>query len=211
MPSCVECPDPGSPGRATRLFLVRHPKVRVPPGTCYGRREVPLASGWQATVDALRQELPPRLTVVSSPAQRCLGPAEYLAGEGETVSVDTRWQELDFGEWEGRLFDDLPRTGLDRWATAPWDFLPPGGENVRDLVCRVHAALVGLLARPAGDCLIVAHAGPIRAASGILRGLPEADWLSLPCAWSQLSSYLITDTTRKRILQHRTLQTEERT
>lgn len=157
------------------LSFVRHPPVAGAEGRCYGRLDLPAKPGWTLP-DPLRGRRFAR--VVSSPLIRCRVLAETVA-QGAPLLLDARWAELDFGDWEGQPWARIPRRPLDDWAARPWDFQPPGGESTRALVDRVRAALADLAAEP-GPVLVVSHAGPLRAALGLLEGWPEARWLSRP-------------------------------
>ena len=69
---------------------------------------------------------------------------------------------MDFGTWEGRAWNDIPRAELDAWAQ---DFLharPHGGESVADLKARADQAVADLDPSQ-GDILLVTHAGIVRA------------------------------------------------
>lgn len=166
-----------------RLTLLRHPATRAPPGLCYGRYEPGLAvpASHSAKHCALPEPQPTR--IVSSPQSRCHDFAAALADRWAiAVACDARWQELDFGDWEGQSFDTLPRAEIDHWAESAWAFQPPGGEPIVALVARVCTALNDLLAASTPDdaVLVVSHAGPIRAALGLLRGAPQRRWLAQP-------------------------------
>jgi len=140
------------------LILLRHPKVAVT-GICYGRSDVPL--GETAPDDIARAVLstPRAMRLVTSPAPRCRALADGLArAQGLTVQVDPRLRELDFGAWEGRPWQDIPRHELDAWAEDPETRAPPGGETFGQLKARVSAALDAC-----GPAIVVTHAGPIRA------------------------------------------------
>lgn len=160
-----------------RLFLIRHPRVSAPRGWCYGRSDLPLAADPAGSAAALRRLLPQDCATVSSPLQRCLRLAAALT---PTPCIDADWQELDFGAWENRAFDSLPRADIDAWAASPWDFRMPQGESGADLAARVQRALARLHREATEDIAVVTHAGPIRAAVGILRGDPRSRWLDLP-------------------------------
>jgi len=162
----------------TPLWLLRHPPVNAPKGLCYGRLDLDPIAGWQHDHSADLAGLPRMEAIVSSPASRCRVLAEFVTGSARSIQIDPRWLELDFGDWEGRAFDDLPRAALDAWAAAPWRFQPPGGELIEALVQRVDDALAAL-AGQAGPILVVAHAGPIRVALGRCRGLAQSRWLDI--------------------------------
>jgi alpha-ribazole phosphatase len=87
------------------------------------------------------------------------------------LSVEDRLMELDFGVWEGRSWDTVGRTDLDRWAESVLTFAPPGGESGEDLIARIrdfHARL--RLARE--DCVVVSHGGPLKVLNALLFDKP---------------------------------------
>ncbi len=157
------------------LYLIRHPRPDVPPGTCYGASDVGLAEPVAPVAARLRPMLPPDPVVYSSPLGRALRLAEALG----SPHADARLREIDFGEWELRPFAAL-RGELDAWAADPLGFRAPGGESVQEMAARVDAALDDILAaHPDGAVAVVAHGGPLRAIAGRLIGLPQDRWLGL--------------------------------
>ena len=111
--------------------------------------------------DALSQEPPAR--VVHSGLARTRRLAEAIArATGCAITADARWQERDFGSWEGRTWTRIWRdTGrdMDRMVTQPDRFRPGGGETTRELWDRALAALDEV--DPRGSTLVVSHGGPI--------------------------------------------------
>ncbi len=163
------------------VILVRHTSVSLEPGICYGISEVPLADTFQAEAERVNHSLPPgpRL-VVSSPSGRCLSLARVLAGDGP-VATDPRLHELNFGAWEGRHWDELPRTEVDAWGADFVNRAPPGGESFAQLSARAKACLADLLRRHAGETLVlVTHGGIIRALLATRSGLVLRDAFSIP-------------------------------
>lgn len=160
--------------RACDLALLRHPPVVAVAGSCYGRLDLPLAPGWEGWAVAQAQHLaalaPERIW--TSPARRCLSVADALAGRlGLAVTPDERLLELDFGEWEGRAWDDVPRAAIDRWAGDPLGFRPPGGESGAALIGRV-AGFAQMLTDAGRPCAVISHGGPLRLLPALLRGEP---------------------------------------
>ncbi len=153
-----------------RLFLIRHPPPAVPPGTCYGATDLPLADDPAAYAEALRPLLPADVPIYSSPLMRCRLLAEALH---HAPAFDERLREIDFGDWEMQPWDSLDRRLLDAWAADPFHFVPPGGEAVASLRARVADFLAGL----PGEAILVAHAGVIKVCAAELAG--EEDWFSL--------------------------------
>ncbi|MCB1886518.1 MAG: alpha-ribazole phosphatase family protein [Rhodocyclaceae bacterium] len=165
------------------LFLIRHPRPDVAPGTCYGVSDVGLAEPVGPVAARLRPLLPSGTVVYSSPLGRALRLAEALGAP----RLDPRLREIDFGSWELQPFDDL-RGALDAWAADPLGFRAPGGESAREMALRVDAALDDILAaHPDGAVAVVAHGGPLRAIAGRLLGLPQERWLGLDFAFGAMT------------------------
>lgn len=156
------------------LFLIRHPRPLIEPGICYGQLDVP-AENPAATAKGLRAglwpALPPAVSLWSSPLRRCRELAENLAeslaekrvdtapGWPASLRIDARLMEMNFGAWEGRPWDSIPRGELDAWAADIDGYAPPGGESPAMLRRRALAFVADL---PAGTHLVVTHAGIIR-------------------------------------------------
>jgi len=154
------------------LHLIRHPKPLIDPGICYGRLDV-AAEAPELLAAKLRPLLSPGLPVWSSPLRRC---AELALSLDIGTQLDARLAEMDFGAWEGRPWDDIPRAELDAWAADVAGYAPPGGESPLALQRRV-LAFVDELAVP--EAVIVTHAGVIRVLLAHLQALPPAQWTRL--------------------------------
>jgi alpha-ribazole phosphatase len=160
------------------LVAVRHAEVAAA-GLCYGRLDVPLSGSVEASAGAILAAMgglrPAR--VWSSRAARCREPAEVVARRlGVPALVDERLAELSFGAWEGRRWEDLEREhgeALRGWMEHWAERAAPGGETLVELETRLRAWLAEL---PAGDELLVAHAGVVRGLAVVLEGAtwPEA-------------------------------------
>jgi len=158
-----------------KVLLVRHPQLQIAPGICYGRRlDIPLTPEGLET--AIRLSADPIFAdaahIWSSPARRCREVSDRVAATNAApLTVDPRLHELDFGEWEGRSWDEIGKEALDAWAAAPETYRPPGGESATELLDRVrsfHAQIVGR----GEDCAVVSHGGPLRILGAMLRGQP---------------------------------------
>lgn len=159
------------------LHLIRHPEPLIEPGICYGRLDI-LAKNVKTAAERLRAELPPDLPVWSSPLRRCRELAELLH---PTPVFDRRLAEMDFGRWEGRLWDSIPRAELDAWAADIAGYAPPGGESPRQLQRRA-LEFVSELSVP--EAVLVTHAGVIRMLLAAQRNLPVDQWLEQPVAYA---------------------------
>ena len=148
------------------MIFVRHPLTNAPEGMCYGRLDVGLSAEAPRQIDAALDALPRCITLVSSPAQRCRILAERISTrDSVAIRYDDRLLEYDFGQWEGMLWQNIPRDQSDLWMQDLWNNAAPDGERYRDQVDRVAAALRDM----PPDATIVCHAGVIRAAMIILQ------------------------------------------
>jgi len=160
----------------TTLDLLRH-------GACEGGNilrgstDVPLSDeGWQQ-LEAATSHNPGWQQVISSPMQRCWLFAERLARQLELpFTVEEKWRELHFGEWEGQsipeLWEKKPEQ-LRQFFSDPENHPPKGAETVAELQSRLQLALDALLTAHRGEhVLVVQHAGTIKFFLGLLFNFP---------------------------------------
>jgi alpha-ribazole phosphatase len=156
--------------RETVLWLLRHPEPEASArGRCYGSLDVALSPDGirqaRSVADRLAQEI--FTAIYTSPRQRCTQAAQILAA-GRTCPVETMaaLRELDFGEFEGRTYDEIAATYPDlyqQWMERPTETQFPGGESFLDMRTRVIAATRELRSRHTGQSIaLVTHGGVIR-------------------------------------------------
>jgi alpha-ribazole phosphatase len=167
-----------------RVYLIRHPRPAVAPDICYGASDLDLADGALDCVPRLRAILPAHLPLFSSPLRRCRRLAETLH---DAPRYDGRLSEMDFGAWELRPWNEIPRAELDAWADAPMGYAPPGGESVGALRSRVTAFLAEHCAPGGEDFAVVTHAGVMRIFAANLQGLNEETWFNLAFGYGELT------------------------
>ena len=159
------------------LLLARHGRTeRNAGGLLQGRVDAPLDAVGRAQAEALAAV--PALTaaawVVCSPLQRA---RETAAALGPAVTVDERWIELDYGDWDGRPFASVTAEEWRRWrGDLAWS--PPGGESIAAVGSRVRAALADLAPEAAEtNVVVVSHVSPIKAAVAWALGVgDEVAW-----------------------------------
>jgi alpha-ribazole phosphatase len=173
--------DLATPDGATRLILIRHPEpVQSADGRCYGSLDVELSAAGLTHAERLARTLvQARLAgVFTSPRSRARAAAEAIAAPHglPAVAVDDL-RELDFGELEGRLYDDIRRELPDlyrRWMDAPTTVRFPGGEGYPDLRRRAVTAVDRLRAGHAGRAFaVVTHGGVARAVLAAALAMPD--------------------------------------
>jgi len=163
----------------TQLFLLRH-------GSCEGGRifrglnDVALTNeGFQQMTRSCQQAHQAWDLIVSSPLQRCRRFAEaYAAEAGIPLHIDDRLREMSFGEWEGRLIDEIwasDHQSLKAWSENPERNTPPSGEPLADVAQRLLAAYADWLKSCEGKTLLfVMHGGVIRVLMASLLNIPLA-------------------------------------
>lgn len=105
--------------------------------------------------------------IISSSLSRCAAFAQEIAARHAIpIKIDARYQEIGFGEWEGRTAAELlarDSNSLTRFWQDPVRHTPPGAERLSDFRKRVLSAFNETLEQYKGKrVLVVAHAGVIR-------------------------------------------------
>jgi alpha-ribazole phosphatase len=155
-----------------RVYLVRHLAPMIAPGICYGRSNIGVDLGLQArALPQLRAQLPDGAPVISSPLRRCASLASSLSA---AARFDARLVELDFGSWEMRHWDDIPRADIDAWAADVALYRPGDGESVLDMAHRIAGFYDALVREPQPETVLVCNAGAIRLMAARQRGLAPA-------------------------------------
>lgn len=157
-----------------RLYLVRHPRPEVPAGHCYGRSDV---AAIEADVERVlatltSQGLSGAMPIYASPFVRSAVLAHRLS---PAPAFDARLAEMDFGDWEMRNWDEIPRAEIDAWSADLLYYRPGGGENVMDVATRVAGFLADIARANHAQALVICHAGTMRLLHSLHLGGALAD------------------------------------
>lgn len=147
-----------------KLYLLRHTKLDIERGICYGHADVDVGPSFLDELKIIKTKLAnidfDRL--YCSPLQRCYKLAESL-GIGDVIA-DDRLKELHFGDWEMKKWDAIPREPFDRWANDYANLAPPNGETFTELHARAKSFVKEVSSHCLGkNLLVVTHGGLIRA------------------------------------------------
>ena len=165
------------------LILVRHGEsVANAQGLLLGRTDAELTDAGRAQAVAARSLLrDPVVEVRTSPLSRARHTAELLA-LGLPVTVDERWVEVDYGEFECQPLHGIPAEVWQQWRRNR-DFRPEGGETLAQVDQRIAGACAELFAaegadarRADGDVVVVSHVTPIKAAVAWALGTADLYW-----------------------------------
>ena len=165
------------------LILVRHGEsVANAQGLLLGRTDAeltPIGRVQASAVPALLRE--PVAELRTSPLARARDTAELL-GLGVPATVDERWIEVDYGEFECQPLGGIPAEVWQRWQSDR-GFRPAGGESLAEVDRRVESACAELFAaegadarRSDGDVVVVSHVTPIKAAVAWALGTTDLYW-----------------------------------
>lgn len=154
----------------TTLILVRHGVTELSLSRRFaGRSDLALTTLGveQARRTAERVErLGGGQAVISSPLLRTRQTAQQIADQlGLPVSVEDGLIETDYGDWDGRSFDEVQQrwpAELQRWLVDP-AARPTSGESFETVGRRVEQARDRILGRYRGDTVVlVSHVSPIK-------------------------------------------------
>jgi alpha-ribazole phosphatase len=164
----------------TQLCLVRHGQTDWNlEGRYQGQSDVPLNNKGIEQANSLVDKLKGQnfSAVYTSDLKRAQQTAEPIANVlGLPIKIEPRLREINQGEWEGVLVDEIRTRYAEIWSKRtvdPANVRPPGGETVREVATRVYAALDDISRLfPNGQVLIVSHGLSIATAICRDRGIP---------------------------------------
>lgn len=169
-----------------KLYLVRHTRVDVPSGICYGHTDVSLADSFETESESVRSRLSGTEfdAVFCSPLNRCVKLGTLL---NHRLQLDDRLKELNFGEWEGWSWNTIyeSETGK-KWFADYLNEACPDGESYYDMLRRVEDFIADL-PQTDGNILVITHAGVIRAFRVLLKNWPLKKAFDKPIAYGQIT------------------------
>jgi broad specificity phosphatase PhoE len=162
----------------TRLIFIRHAATDSLATRLAGRNsEVHLNAAGKVQGQRLAHSLKQQgiAKIYSSPQPRARETAEFLGKLlGDSVEIAPQLDEIDYGDWTGRSFEEL--RAVDQWR----DFNSlrsctriPGGELMIEVQARVLALMESLSRRhPEMTIALISHADIIRGALAYCLGMP---------------------------------------
>jgi alpha-ribazole phosphatase len=161
-----------------------------------GQSDDPLSElGWRQMWEALGDKAPWQ-HIVSSPLQRCNAFAQAVADRhGLPLSLEPRFKEIGFGEWEGFTPEEIQQRDAERYRRYrddPAAFMPAGAEPMDAFVTRVAHAWEELCSAQQGrHVLMVCHACVIRAVLGIVLGMTPEKLFRIQVDYASISRITI--------------------
>lgn len=137
----------------------------------------------RAMADLLSRQVggEPGWRLVASPLGRAQHTAQIIGQAlGLPIETDARVIEVSFGEWDGRLRDELSAEFPETFGRGDWQFCAPGGETYESVEARVAEWLADLPPEPERKVIVVCHGGSGRVVRGAYLGLPRAQTWAQP-------------------------------
>ncbi len=143
------------------IYLIRHTTPAIAKGICYGQTDLDVTDTFQEEVLRTKEHLPATInTVFSSPLQRCHKLAKALF-PAQPIQLHDHLKELDCGDWEMQLWDEIPKTEIQPWMNDFVNVAVPNGESYTQLHQRVIRCFEQIQ-QHAMPLAIVAHGGVLR-------------------------------------------------
>ena len=162
------------------IYLIRHTKVAVEQGVCYGQKDVNLAESYPEELEAVKEKLKGIEfdQIFTSPLNR----AKKLATDifGDKVQEEKRLMELNFGDWEGKVWDEIKDPLFPAWME---DFVNKKCSNGESFVMLRDRVLEFWNEVKAKDCeriAIFSHGGVMRTINAIDKNIKLEDSFNEP-------------------------------
>jgi len=173
----------------TTIDFLRHGEVQG--GAYYrGSTDDPLTdTGWQQMKHAVAgREWD---IIISSPLLRCVEFAQQLKDQSSTaLFIEPNWQEIYFGDWEGKLAEQINAEELMLFYQDPINNTPKNAESFTLFLDRINLAWEKLLEEHAGkQILVISHAGIIRCLFNLLLDLPANKIFNLQLDHASLTRF----------------------
>jgi alpha-ribazole phosphatase len=178
------------------LVLVRHGHTVADAGRCIGSTDVELSAQGITSIRALATAwhtagahslIGEPTRIVASDLRRAAHSARVFGLLwNRDVELDRRVREMDFGAWEGQLWQTIEANDAERfraWTDRWTEVGPPGGETLAAVADRTSDWLTDLMRakRDAPQTVVaVSHAGWIRVAIAQLLGRSMARMFDIP-------------------------------
>jgi broad specificity phosphatase PhoE len=164
----------------TQLCLVRHGQTDWNlEGRYQGQSDVPLNEFGRNQVRVLAQKIKgyPFSAIYTSDLERAYETARILAANLHLpVMRDSRLREINQGQWEGQLVDDIKSRFAGLWQQRtldPASLRPPCGETVAEVAERVYATMDDIShLHPNTSVLVASHGLVLATVICKVRGIP---------------------------------------
>ncbi|RUA10953.1 MAG: alpha-ribazole phosphatase [Flavobacteriia bacterium] len=171
------------------LILIRHTRLKIKKGICYGQSEVPVDKTFEKEKKAILKNLDlSNARTISSPLKRCTKLAGCIS---ENYKTDERIMELNFGDWEMQKWDDIKDPELDIWMNNYIEYPCPNGESLLSMKERVVQFYEDLKLQNQQKWIIITHGGVIRLFYHIIQGVELDKIFNVKIKFGEIHSFNI--------------------
>ncbi|MCT4613812.1 MAG: alpha-ribazole phosphatase [Marinifilaceae bacterium] len=176
-----------------RIYLVRHTVPLIDKGICYGQSDIAISEAdfcvWREIRYRIRNVKMDK--IYSSPLYRCRRLA-YVLSKGEKIEYSNLLKEIDFGDWELKSWDEIYNDKRSsKWFSDYVNCKTPKGESNADLINRVEVFISKIKSQAYDNCLVVCHAGVIRAFYSILTNISVEDSFEIKINYGEIIEFNI--------------------
>lgn len=179
-----------------KITLVRHIKTSAPEGMCYGQTDVELLPGFELHHSIIAEMLKSESfdAIYSSPLQRCALLAKAIAKAENLVNYDDRLKELNFGDWEQKMWNDIEilpeaKSFFDDYINTA----TPKGESFTEMKQRINNFLEEIMHQHKyHHILIISHNGAIRAFHALANGTPNNEIFNKQIGYGEITQIVFT-------------------
>lgn len=167
------------------IYVIRHTKVSVGSGICYGQSNLAVSDTFHEEAEKLKMELVlPFDSVYSSPLTRCIKLAKKF---DDSIILDDRLKEMDFGDWEMKPWNEIPKQEIEQWYSDYVNTSVPNGENFKMVYERLCSFMEDIrLSFGNQKILIICHGGIIRSIWCYLLQIPLHNAFKIPVGFSEI-------------------------
>lgn len=174
-----------------KITLIRHTSVNINSGICYGQSDVEVSSNFEAEALQIALQIKDEKfdAVFCSPLSRCTKLAQYC-GYSNPI-IDTRLMELNFGDWEMKVWKDINDPQVEHWYSDWINEIPTSGESFKNMILRVRSFIIDLQSIDLQNIAIFTHAGVIRSFGVFAEQFSIEDAFEFKVDYGQITKFRI--------------------
>jgi alpha-ribazole phosphatase len=165
------------------IYLIRHTAPSVAKGIIYGQTDLPVSTTFESEKNEILKNLPKEIDAIyTSPLTRCSKLAYAILHHypASGLFADPALMELNFGEWEGKSWEQVAGETCDLWMADFVNQAPPAGESMLQLELRTALFFNQLFQLNHSIVAIISHAGFIRTTLAHYQNIPLKDSFTIP-------------------------------
>ncbi len=178
-----------------KFKAIRHTKPEIEDGICYGQTDLDILPSFHDDVARIQKKLNhfSSSEIYTSPLKRCVKLAKAIQTNEQTLTIDGRLKELNFGDWELMPWAEIEqRPKVKAWFEDYINIPCPNGESYVMLLTRVKGFLDDLKAlHNPEDFIVVCHAGIIIAFHVLINHVSPVEAFKLSPEYGEIVEFIL--------------------